>query len=1018
MELDKFARGAEWRKWDLHVHTPKSICHGFGEDNNDTWGRYINALEQLSKNYAVLGINDYLFIDGYERLKKEQNENSRLKDIKLLPVLEFRIDIFAGVQFGKLKRINLHVIFSDEVPIDTIKSQFLNALEASYVLEADGNSWDGSINRASLIELGRKIKSGIPEAEIGNYGTDIKEGFNNLNVSSKEIFKLLKRNCFKNKYLVAVGKTEWADLKWSESSIATKKDIINKADIVFTAAESVEAFNKSKIQLKTQQVNDLLLDCSDAHCWSESQNKDRLGNCFTWIKADPTFDGLRQVLNEPDERIFVGDEPELFARRTNHRTKYINELTIKSLPDYTGEHGVWFEELTIPFNSELVAIIGNKGSGKSAVADIISLCSNYHNDKDFSFLTSKKFRDKRGKIAQNFEATLKWESDNTFVKNLNDSPDDTEVLSVKYLPQGQFERLTNEISTVEEFQKEIESVVFSHIPESERLNTKSFDELIEVKSSVIGAQMEPLRKQVETINNVIIELEKRSTISYKTEIENKSKKKQEELEALEEPKEVSDPNKDPEKKKQSEKLNKKITDIKDIINTIETKIEKAEKQKKSNLLDIEKLKSMKAEIIQKFKDIELFVAEKKKEFADFKIDFDKLISIKTDLTEVDALQARKESQLIEVRTLLGEIACDENSISLKAQLEQNVEALKSETAKLNNEQKLYQKYLEARKIWEKERAKIIGNSETLDTLSFYKSELDYLNDKLQDDLEIKYAERRKIVVKIFKLKQEVIAVYKEARKCLNEIIEENSDTLKNYKIFVDACLVLKADFISDFLGNILQNKMGTFYSKDGGEAQLKSILAEIDFDNVDDVISFLDEIIEAFNTDKRPEQNNTSRNVFDQVKDISSLYYYLFSLEFLENNYQLKQGDKELQQLSPGERGALLLVFYLLLDKHDVPLIIDQPEDNLDNHSVATVLVPFIRAAKKKRQIIMVTHNPNLAVVADAEQIIHVNLDKENNYTFSQTSGSIENIKINGKIVEVLEGAMPAFNARKNKYYE
>lgn len=111
------------------------------------------------------------------------------------------------------------------------------------------------------------------------------------------------------------------------------------------------------------------------------------------------------------------------------------------------------------------------------------------------------------------------------------------------------------------------------------------------------------------------------------------------------------------------------------------------------------------------------------------------------------------------------------------------------------------------------------------------------------------------------------------------------------------------------------------------------------------------------------------------------------------------------------------MVFYLLLDKDDKPLIIDQPEDNLDNHSVAKILVPFIMRAKKKRQIIMVTHNPNLAVFADAEQIIYVDIDKKNENSFSFKSGSIENKEINECIVKVLEGTMPAFNKRKDKYY-
>ncbi|MGR6839518.1 hypothetical protein ACU5DF_10570 [Aliivibrio wodanis] len=132
--------------------------------------------------------------------------------------------------------------------------------------------------------------------------------------------------------------------------------------------------------------------------------------------------------------------------------------------------------------------------------------------------------------------------------------------------------------------------------------------------------------------------------------------------------------------------------------------------------------------------------------------------------------------------------------------------------------------------------------------------------------------------------------------------------------------------------------------------------------------------------------------------------------------YDLQQNGKSLEQLSPGEKGALLLVFYLVLDKEDIPLIIDQPEDNLDNNSVATVLVPYIREAKKHRQIIMVTHNPNLAVVSDSEQVIKVMLEKENGNKFSFSSGGIESQEINDQIVEVLEGTIPAFTSRRKKY--
>lgn len=120
--------------------------------------------------------------------------------------------------------------------------------------------------------------------------------------------------------------------------------------------------------------------------------------------------------------------------------------------------------------------------------------------------------------------------------------------------------------------------------------------------------------------------------------------------------------------------------------------------------------------------------------------------------------------------------------------------------------------------------------------------------------------------------------------------------------------------------------------------------------------------------------------------------------------------------MSPGERGGLLLVFYLMLDRRDIPLVIDQPEDNLDNKSVYEILVKFLKKAKKRRQIIIVTHNPNLAVVADAEQIIHVSIDKKKDNDFDFVSGSIENPVTNALALDILEGTRPAFDNRRLKY--
>jgi predicted ATPase len=142
----------------------------------------------------------------------------------------------------------------------------------------------------------------------------------------------------------------------------------------------------------------------------------------------------------------------------------------------------------------------------------------------------------------------------------------------------------------------------------------------------------------------------------------------------------------------------------------------------------------------------------------------------------------------------------------------------------------------------------------------------------------------------------------------------------------------------------------------------------------------------------------------------------IFGLEYLVPKYELRWSGKDLDELSPGERGTLLLIFYLLIDKRDTPLIIDQPEENLDNQTVYNTLVPCLREARKRRQVIIVTHNPNLAVVCDADQIIHAQIDKQHQNKVTYTSGAIENPTMNLFSITVLEGTRPAFDQRESKY--
>lgn len=1013
-------KGSEWNIWDLHVHTPDSIFHRYGNDD-DIWEKYITDLENLPSYFRVIGVNDYLFLDGYKKLLKEQKENNRLQNLLLIPVLEFRIEKFAGVEFKNIKRINFHVIFSPDLTIETIESQFLNTLYQSYTLEADGKSWTRAITKESVAELGHKIKEGVPPDQISRYGSDLSEGFNNLNLKESQIFESLKKDCFDHKYLIAIGKTEWDELKWSDSSIAQKKSIINDANIVFTASENIEKYIAAKQKLTSQNVNDFLFDCSDAHSFSDNlTEKDRIGNCFNWLKSDISFEGLRQVIIEKEGRLFIGDKPEVIERVNSNRTKYIDSIKVNSILNYdTKSHGEWFNNIEIPLNHELVAIIGNKGNGKSALADIIGLCGDYRGDHDdFSFLNKKRFGENNGRKSSNFEATLTWKSGTSVTKNLNDKTEESISEKVKYLPQGYFERLTNNHDSVEDFNREIENVVFTHLDDSDRLGKNTFKQLIDFKTSVTEEEIVVLKSKLQAINKSLFEKEKKLNPQYKKSLEEQIKQKNNELNALIEPIEVINPNNNPEHAVEHEKINQELTELTEKIE-LETQNLVSVTESKSNLLiEINDLKTIKQRIHNKVKDLENFKSEIKDELLKYDLNINNILTTTLDCESIDIVLTAKIGEYKETRILLGEENSDDPN---KKAIPKSISELKMQLEKIKNElgeaDKNYQKYLIDKKIWEDNRNKIIGSVTTSGSLEFLKKELNYINEKLNTDIEIDRVSRVEITKEIFELKKSVLEIYKTIKQRIDNIIEENASLLTAYPIQVEASFVLKSNFKKRFIDYVSLNKSGTFYGKENAENQLNKILEGLHLDTFDNISDLLKSIINALFFDLR-DDSKQSTNIENQVNDVVELYDFLFSLDFIDYNYELRQGSKKINQLSPGEKGALLLIFYLLLDNNNIPLIIDQPEDNLDNHSVANILVPFIKKAKTKRQIILVTHNPNLAVVADAEQVIYTELDKENNYKFSFKAGAIENPDINECIVKVLEGAMPAFNKRKLKYYE
>ena len=163
---------------------------------------------------------------------------------------------------------------------------------------------------------------------------------------------------------------------------------------------------------------------------------------------------------------------------------------------------------------------------------------------------------------------------------------------------------------------------------------------------------------------------------------------------------------------------------------------------------------------------------------------------------------------------------------------------------------------------------------------------------------------------------------------------------------------------------------------------------------------------------------------------LSAILKDCFSIE-----YDIIKGTDSLQSMSEGKKGIVILQLYLSLSQSDCPILIDQPEDNLDNRTVYQELNDYIKQCKLRRQIIMVSHNANLVVNTDAENIIVANQSGENgndnkNFRFEYVNGALEKTFSNNMalgvlykqgirehVCEILEGGVDAFKKREEKYH-
>lgn len=998
----KFPRGSEWRKWDLHIHSKYSKETSAKLEIKDIFTKAID------NSISVISITDHSNVDGLDEIWKvwenEQYNNKPIKEqIDFLPGVELR------TERGK-HSVHALAVFPKHIKGKKVDKKYLEAellhpleLTASKIEESGGGSYDKGLFEKCVT-------------------------FEKFSDKMKEIGGLI---------LIHAGRKS----NGIEKEMAHSKDDATEHELLNTLGDEKEKIMRNWVDIcelpnaeeKSLEDRDFYFNEFGKPCVVFSDSHESYpGEKFTWIKADPTFEGLKQVIYEPRDRVCLEPKPDSIQRVGTHRTKYIDEINITQASSYDEHRGVWFKEIAIPINHEMVAIIGNKGSGKSAIADIVGLLGESKNIKTASFLNSNRF--KKAGLARNFEAKIKWFSGDTDSKNLNDEVDETNVEKVKYLPQRWFEELCNDLDG-KQFSKELEKVVYTHLDQSETLGYESFDELIRFKSTSVSEDIHKLKEDLHEMNIEFIDILGKLHPNYEKEIKAGLAQKQRELDShiKTEPTRVEDPDKDKENSKSSDLLAKiKTLDsqideanslIKESIQK-QTTLGKKQEQLKKFENDISRLETQVKTISTLPDTIELFGTEIASKLITVKVDQPKIDQLRISLQKYLEEEQKKCLSEEQIKALGLDAKVEKATLqnSLKIKLENSIKERDELKKQLQKPQEEYQKYLEIFKEWQTKKLEIEGDQTDpiKDTINYYQRELKNVKDSYPTRQSVLKDLQKEKTAEIYLKKQEIVAIYSSVKEKVDQVIQENQPSIDDYIIDIEAGFALAPSFKEKILNDYLNlRSKGSFMGKDGAFKLLSSLIDDIDFNEVKDIQKLQDSIISNLQKDNRSEisEKDNQRNIGDQLMNIIGFYDYLYGLDYLTEKYQLRLDNKNLESLSPGEKGALLLVFYLMLDQEDTPLIIDQPEDNLDNQSVARILVEFIKGAKKRRQIILVTHNPNLAVVADAEQVIYVNLDKSNaKNVFSAVSGSIENDFINKKIVDVLEGTMPAFDKRRLRY--
>ena len=813
---------------------------------------------------------------------------------------------------GNGKPINIHAIFDPTLTEDELNREFFREIKFEY------KERTYSCIKEDLIELGRVIK----DDKNLQIEAAIKEAIAAFAVSYEALREIVNKGFFKNRIIIALSNSSNDGisglLKQEVGLRPIKNEICRMADIILSGnPKDIEYFLGKKTS--PEEVIENCGSLKPCITGSDAHTLDKIGifpeNRITWIKADPTFEGLKQILFEPEERVRISEsQPD-----DKYDYNVIERVELNTA-------GVWHQ--TIYFNQNLNTIIGGRSTGKSTLLSSIAI---------------------------KFNETISVEND-SFIKQLGDNVhvywrdgQENNQKSIEYFPQNYISQISDKTysdkllldilldnpqkrSAYEKFQSEISELfatIQSHVSlyfEKRRLcnerasNIKNIGDIEGIKLEIAKLQNQRIAIQSKLTDNHSLLSAYEKVVLQLNELRKAEQECYKEMEVL----------------KRLEKERFVIT------NPAVSFLGLSSNHDESLKYTIEK------SILQLNKDIQ---------------------------NEVHSFIEGNLKKLQSIQADIQNIVKGNDYIAGKSIFEDN-KALSEITKKLNALDEKFNLINKETEIAKNLQAEVKDIGQKL--LELHISYLDKINN-IASEMRLQHED--------VNLSSEII-LKSDLERMLNECISLRSTAMNDLitKIVSKYQKRTKADIIECVVYFIN-----------------KAIKNEISFKNGYDTLSFVSKILSECWFDLRLNVEYDGDNLLD---------------------------------MSPGKRSFVILKLLLDFSDKRCPILIDQPEDNLDNRAIYNELVKYIKKKKRERQIILVTHNPNIVVGADSEEVIVANQNGKNapnrdGIKFQYVFGSLENSKkrvtqtgqpileccgIREHVCDILEGGEDAFRDRENKY--